>query len=104
MNDSIERVVSGRAWEEVECSPVTESTVIDPRVVTRHGRPGQLLAGLLDTVETEIVPRLVLAHRSATGLNEVPAVVSVEVPLIVGPARQSDDVLELADLLVNDRF
>jgi MerR family transcriptional regulator, light-induced transcriptional regulator len=104
MNDSLERVVSGRAWEEVECSPVTESTVIDPRVVTWHGRPGQLLAGLLDTVETEIVPRLVLAHRSTTGPNEVPAGVSAEVPLIVEPVRQSDDVLELADLLVNDRF
>jgi hypothetical protein len=60
MNDSLERVVSGRAWEEVECAPVTESTAVDPRVITRYGRPGQLLAGLIDTVEAEIVPALSL--------------------------------------------
>jgi MerR family transcriptional regulator, light-induced transcriptional regulator len=107
MNDSIERVVSGRAWEEVECAPVTESTVIDPRVVTRHGRPGQLLTGLIDTVEAEIVPRLVLARRSSSGLPPDPRTLA-EVPLIVGrgadQVQQPDDVLELADLLVNDRF
>jgi hypothetical protein len=99
MNDSLERVVSGRAWEEVECAPVTESTAIDPRVVTRHGRPGQLLAGLIDTVEAEIVPRLVLARRSSSGLSPSPSSL-VEVPLIVGrgadQAQQSDGVLELA--------
>jgi len=112
MNDSLERVVSGRAWEEVECAPVTESTVIDPRVVTRHGRPGQLLAGLIDTVEAEIVPRLVLARRSSSGLSPglggMPPNVLAEVPLIVGQGldqvQQPDDVLELANLLVNDRF
>jgi methanogenic corrinoid protein MtbC1 len=112
MNDSLERVVSGRAWEEVECAPVTESTVIDPRVVTRHGRPGQLLAGLIDTVEAEIVPRLVLARRSSSGLSPglggVPPNVLAEVPLIVSQGldqvQQPDDVLELANLLVNDRF
>jgi MerR family transcriptional regulator, light-induced transcriptional regulator len=112
MNDSLERVVSGRAWEEVECAPVTESTVIDPRVVTRRGHPGQLLAGLIDTVEAEIVPRLILARRSSSGLypglGELPPGALAEVPLIVGEGanyvQQPDDVLELADLLVNDRF
>lgn len=112
MNDSLERVVSGRAWEEVECVPVTESTVVDPRVVTRRGHPGQLLAGLIDTVEAEIVPRLILARRSSPGLypglGELPAGALAEVPLIVGEGanyvQQPDDVLELADLLVNDRF
>src|SRR5690349_17644183 len=107
MNDSLERVVSGRAWEEVECASVTESTVVDPRVVTRHGRPGQLMAGLIDTVEAEIVPRLVLARRSSSGLYPSPRGL-VEVPLIVGrgedQVQQPDDVLELADLLVNSRF
>jgi methanogenic corrinoid protein MtbC1 len=107
MNDSLERVVSGRAWDEVECAPVTESTTIDPRVITRHGRPSQLLAGLIDTVEAEIVPRLVLARRSSSGLSPSPSSL-VEVPLIVGrgadQAQQSDDVLELANLLVNNRF
>jgi methanogenic corrinoid protein MtbC1 len=116
MNDSLERVVSGRAWEEVECAPVTESTVVDPRVVTRHGRPGQLLAGLIDTVEAEIVPRLILARRSTAGpfsglspgLGEMNPRGLAEVPLIVGrgadQVQQPDDVLELANLLVNDRF
>ena len=110
MNNSLERVVSGRAWEEVECAPVTESTAIDPRVVTRHGRPGQLLAGLIDTVEAEIVPRLVLARRSSQGLPDwrLHPRALAEVPLIVGrgadQVQQPDDVLELADLLVNDRF
>jgi methanogenic corrinoid protein MtbC1 len=116
MNDSLERVVSGRAWEEVECAPVTESTAIDPRVVTRHGRPGQLLAGLIDTVEAEIVPHLVLARRSTTGpppglsprLGELRPGALAEVPLIVGQTadlvQQTDNVLELANLLVNDRF
>ena len=78
MNDSLERVVSGRAWEEVECAPVTESTTIDPRVITRHGRPGQLLAGLIDTVEAEIVPRLILARRSLRGnLQDLPTCIRV---------------------------
>jgi methanogenic corrinoid protein MtbC1 len=116
MNDSLERVVSGRAWDEVECAPVTESTTIDPRVITRHGRPSQLLAGLIDTVEAEIVPRLVLARRSTAGLSsglspglgELHPRALAEVPLIVGQdagqVQQPDDVLELADLLVNDRF
>jgi len=112
MNDSLERVVSGRAWEEVECAPVTESTVVDPRVVTRRGRPGHLLAGLIDTVEAEIVPRLVLARRSSPGLSpgsgELHCAALAEGPLIsgrsVGQVQQPDDVLELADLLVNDRF
>jgi methanogenic corrinoid protein MtbC1 len=112
MNDSLERVVSGRAWEEVECAPVTESTVVDPRVIARRGHPGQLLAGLIDTVEAEIVPRLVLSRRSSPGLypglGELPPGALDEVPLIVGESaryvQQPDDVLELADLLVNDRF
>ena len=116
MNDSLERVVSGRAWDEVECAPVTESTTIDPRVITRHGRSSQLLAGLIDTVEAEIVPRLILARRSTAGqpsglspgLGELHPRALAEVPLIVGQAadqvQQSDNVLELADLLVNDRF
>jgi methanogenic corrinoid protein MtbC1 len=120
MNDSLERVVSGRAWEEVECAPVTESTAVDPRVITRYGRPGQLLAGLIDTVEAEIVPRLALARRSTTGpppglspgLGELRPGALAEVPLIVGQTadptagqvQQPDDVLELANLLVNDRF
>lgn len=112
MNNSLERVVSGRAWEEVECAPVTESTVVDPRVVTRRGHPGQLLAGLIDTVEAEIVPRLILSRRSVPGvypgLGGLPPDALAEVPLIVGEGasyvQQPDDVLELADLLVNDRF
>src|SRR4051794_3999905 len=116
MNDSLERVVSGRAWEEVECAPVTKSTTVDPRVVTRHGRPGQLLAGLIDTVEAEIVPRLILARRSTAGpapglspgLGELHPRALAEVPLIVSQGvdqvQQSDNVLELADLLVNNRF
>lgn len=100
MNDSLERVVSGRAWEEVECAPVAESTEIDARVVAGHGRPGQLLAGLIDTVEAEIVPRLILAHRSPPEPLAVPA------PLSAGPDRAPcvDDVLELSSLLLKDRF
>ncbi|QQP87778.1 cobalamin B12-binding domain-containing protein [Skermanella sp. TT6] len=100
MNDSLERVVSGRAWEEVECAPVAESTEIDARVVAGHGRPGQLLAGLIDTVEAEIVPRLILAHRSP------PEPLVVPVPLSAGlePAPCVDDVLELSSLLLKDRF
>jgi len=104
MNDSLERVVSGRAWEEVECSSAMESTTIDPRVVTRRGQPGQLLAGLIDTVEAEIVPRLILARRSAPEPVEVPAGVSADDSTAEGWLRQPGDVLELADLLVNDRF
>lgn len=100
MNDSLERVVSGRAWEEVECVPVAESTEIDARVVAGHGRPGQLLAGLIDTVEAEIVPRLILAHRSP------PEPLAVPVPLSAGldPAPGIDDVLELSSLLLKDQF
>lgn len=100
MNDSLERVVSGRAWEEVECAPVAESTEIDARVVAGHGRPGQLLAGLIDTVEAEIVPRLILAHRSPPEPLAVPASLSA------GPDRAPcvDDVLELSSLLLKDRF
>ncbi|UEM01350.1 cobalamin B12-binding domain-containing protein [Skermanella rosea] len=100
MNDSLERVVSGRAWEEVEGVPVTESTEIDTRVVAGHGRPGQLMAGLIDTVEAEIVPRLILAHRSPPEPLVVPA------PLSAGfePAPCVDDVLELSSLLLKDQF
>lgn len=100
MNDSLERVVSGRTWEEVEGVPVTESTEIDARVVAGHGRPGQLMAGLIDTVEAEIVPRLILAHRSSPEPLMVPA------PLSAGlePAPCVDDVLELSSLLLKDQF
>ncbi len=100
MNDSLERVVSGRAWEEVECVPVTESTAIDSRVATGHGRSGQLMAGLIDTVEAEIVPRLILARRSSPEPLMVPA------PLAAAPEQVPcvDDVLELSSLLLKDQF
>jgi methanogenic corrinoid protein MtbC1 len=58
------------------------------------------LAGLIDTVEAEIVPRLVLARRSSPRLLQV-SEVRQPAP---APAPQPDDVLELSSLLLNEQF
>jgi len=55
-----------------------------------------MLAGLFETIEAEIVPRLLLSHRTTPQLPRIPAVNA--------QILQSDDVAELGRLLLTDRF
>lgn len=79
MSDLTERIVNHDCWEgarEVSSDSYNQRNTITPSWIdSRSDKPDQQqqLARLVCTIEWEIIPRLMLAHRAASSHSPVPA-------------------------------
>jgi methanogenic corrinoid protein MtbC1 len=84
------QVIEGVPWRSARGRAFDQTTNFERSARRRHDLVSAPLASLTRTIETEVLPRLVLIHRAAAGA-----------PIAaVGPALAAGDVKDLADLLL----
>lgn len=87
-----QQVVTGGFWDSAEEVPLHRPPSAAPRLVARWDGAEQRLARLLNTIESEVVPRLVLARRGLAGAP-------VALPVNDNPPSAAE-VAEFADLVL----
>jgi methanogenic corrinoid protein MtbC1 len=90
MSGVMGQVIEGVQWRSAKGGAFEQTANFERSARRRHDLVSAPLASLTRTIETEVLPRLVLVHSAA----------AVAPIVAVGPALAPGDVMELADLVL----
>ena len=88
-----QQVISTNLWKDIPDAPATPASSDQSRMASPWSRPGQRLDRLARTIELEVIPRLVLAHRAVQPEQHLVAQLAAVIP-------SAEEIAEFAGIVM----